>query len=685
MPEADTPIRVEEATSASPELETVKRLYRKNSSRLGFLPLGAIDEFAEKGQILVARNPKGEVLAYMAFRRARGRVSIVHLCSDEARHGYPSLLVNRLKDLSREWNASGIGLYCRRDYGLASFWAKLGFSSVNSKPGRGADAHDLVFWWFDNGQADLFTLAQESEHRLKVVIDMNILFDLHIPSRERHPESRCLQDAWLSDSIALHTVSEVMTEISRNENPEEKRRATAWATSYPVIKHNHDTLSRVKPDIITLWGSGTPSERRNSDIRQVAMSIAANADVMLTADDEILSHAKEIETRWGLRVLRPADFISQIDELERGAIYRPDRLAGSNLSRERLTAPADAIVRIFQLHDDREKLAALCESLRKLIARPREAECRVVKSGEDPLCLVATEAINETTVIHLLRMAPKQSLAPTVIRHLLLEELEKSARQGLRGVKIRDPHISWDLKQILEDVGFRSQGDEWTKPTVSFIGTMDEVSARLSCLPGIHGDKGEPVVPAIKSAAEAMRIESQYWPLKVTDAGIDTWVVPIQPAWARVLFDKDSAAEELFGAKASLILNRENIFYSASKVSITPYARILWYVSDDKHERRSKRIRACSHLIASERGPAKEVFRKNRHLGVFEWSEIAKLSDGQKKEIAALRFRDTELFANEVSFDFTRTIGVAANFQGPVRITPAQFEQVYRKGTGLLA
>jgi hypothetical protein len=141
----------------------------------------------------------------------------------------------------------------------------------------------------------------------------------------------------------------------------------------------------------------------------------------------------------------------------------------------------------------------------------------------------------------------------------------------------------------------------------------------------------------------------------------------------------------LWGAETELALNPDSVYYRASRPSMrTDLGRILWYVSADDEIHGSKRIRACSQLQDVVTGGPKELFRRFRRFGVYDWKHVLAAAGDLERNLMALQFSDTELFHNPISWDDTRTIlqrfGIRSTFQSPTEITEDVFIELYRRG-----
>ena len=228
-------ITLERLSFPTPHLERVVALHRLNAKTLGFFPKGAFEEHAKLRQIFIALDAVGNCLGYLLYRIARGRASIVHLCTADAtrRTGVARRLVDLLKQETK--SLGGIGLYCRRDYVITQMWPKLGFEAVSTKAGRGKDEHELTFWWFSHGHEDLLSrLAEPDPIRQRVVIDANVFYDLHTRETPESEDSKALLADWVQASIELVATKELRNEIDKGSDEERRRANRAVTRLWPL-------------------------------------------------------------------------------------------------------------------------------------------------------------------------------------------------------------------------------------------------------------------------------------------------------------------------------------------------------------------------------------------------------------------------------------------------------------------
>jgi hypothetical protein len=182
-----------------------------------------------------------------------------------------------------------------------------------------------------------------------------------------------------------------------------------------------------------------------------------------------------------------------------------------------------------------------------------------------------------------------------------------------------------------------------------------------------------------------LKIEKALWPVKITDASIPSFIVPIRPEWAMHLFDTGIGSQNLFGGNPHLVFRVENAYYRSSipRVLDTP-GRILWYVS--KHTGKyqdTESIRACSYLDEVVIDRPKPLFTRFRRLGVYKWDDLFKLAKRDlETKIMGFRFTKTEMLARPINKKalqkvWREQLGKNFHIQSPIRIPPTVFFDLY--------
>src|SRR5439155_22007503 len=92
--------------------------------------------------------------------------------------------------------------------------------------------------------------------------------------------------------------------------------------------------------------------------------------------------------------------------------------------------------------------------------------------------IVRNHSSTHTTEIPLLRTA-RHPLAPTVVRHLLRQTLEDSARGNRNCTKVSDVNAGAVVVDALREIGFIPVGATWMKLNLACIATANAITSRL--------------------------------------------------------------------------------------------------------------------------------------------------------------------------------------------------------------
>lgn len=676
-------IRIEEIDGNSPHLDAVMRLWRSSSSTLGLFPEGAFREYAARRNIFVALD-KTTCVGYLLFRYSRDRVVIVHLCvhKDHLGRGIAKRLAFHLHGATQRFR--GIGLSCRRDYDASKVWPRLGFTAVHDKPGRGKDGKFLTYWWLDHNHPTLFTATEKQQREAKLVaaIDHNVFLDLY---KKRDPDSQALEADWLQDSLQLCVTNEILNEINRLDDANERQSQRDYYSRFPQLSSSQEKFQAAY-DSLKKFFLGSTGQSDEADRRHLARSIASGTTLFVTRDAAILEKATDVYESHGLLLTHPSDLIVRIDELQRGSSYQPARLAGT-LLRIALIAKDNvpAIVGAFHNGAARETKAQFQRTLRHCLSTPKTIECAVVTRGAGET--VAIFAIDRSKAAELavpiLRVS-KDLLGSTLSQHIILRLLHAAAKESRQLVRITDSSLPTNLAESLQKDQFVKTTQGWARVCLNSWSTRAEIAKELTGLASLgHSFNVDAAQAALRSTegTALLDVERTLWPAKIVDADIPTFLVPIRPAWAQHLFDQELASEDLFGGE--LTLNREAVYYRAARPSCGLLApgRILWYVSLDNSSAKTGHIRACSFLDEVAIDTPKVLFRRFQRLGIYKWPDVYELAKKDiNRKIMALRFSDTVSLVKPVSLvalrQTAKVCGVSTTLQSPLRISPEFFRRL---------
>lgn len=675
-------------------LPEIKKLWRRNSAKLGFFPEGAFEDHCTRRQILAAHSEKDDLLGYLLFRHSRGETVIVHLCVRSAFRstGIAKLLLNKLKDISSD--SRGIGLKCRRDYDLEGFWSALGFIAINEVQGKGKDSAPLTIWWMDFGHPDLLSSAARDHliDKTCLVIDANVFYGIYSNEKEDE-ESKSLVADWLPENLALCLTDEIFNEINRRDTPEERIKNRRLTQSFTLIPSGSAKWEAVEAGLLNLLPS-FKTESGRSDIRHLAKAIAGDALYFVTRDQDILKHSDVLYDRFQISVLRPCELVLQLDQIERGHEYQPARLSGSQYRLRRITSgELDTIVDKFVCRTKDERPRDFKKLLVTELANPRGSACYVLESptGEQQGLFITQMAAAEITV-PIFRIS-RSPLSATIGRHLLRRLSLRAAREGKSFITITDGFIDDGLTFVLAKDGFILVAGSYTKVLLRGVidfGALDKYLADVAMR--FHEKDGPiraireraAVAMASKKNADIITLERMLWPVKIVETDVPCFIVPIKPGWAKYLFDEHIASQDLFGS-SDLIFNAELVYYRSKRPGgLTAPARILWYVSHERSYPEASGIRAMSILEEVDVGTPKKLYSKNRRLGVYQWKDVIKaVKNDLQKELMALRFSNTLMVEKPLQWKTLEAtlhkFGIRTTLQSPLRIGENVFAAIVRK------
>ncbi len=689
-------------------MEDVRRLWRSNSDQLGFYPNGAFLDRARSKEIIVALKD-GVCCGYLLYYKTeRRKIRLTHLCVEEAHRGQglARRLIESLRIQFKDY--VGIGLHCRRDFPAWSSWPKLGFVALGEKPGRGRDGGALTEFWMSNPHATLLGFLRPSDdERVDVVIDANVFFDLDDPTRNGAEESQGLVADWLQPLIRLCVTDELLNEIHRQEDPTRRAERLRAARKFEFLECATDDFQAVEVDVRNLVGKPR-NARDEADVRQVARAIASKAALFVTRDEGLLGHADTFYSKYGLSVVRPSELIGRFEELRNEPAYQQERLAGTRIGKARLSRPTEGLASTFQDPKGDEKKHRLGQRLNTYFSDPEKYNCFLIADASrshgqaSPMALYVLERISDHALrIPLFRLSPavrRTRMANTLFRTLLAGIVEHACQTSTMVVIFEETRADPAWANSLRDSGFVQMGPAWAKMSFRLVATPDRIAqairstlseAKLSC-EGLEQAACILAKPSIRSEpVAAWEVEHILWPAKILGCDIPSFIVPIRPCWATDLFDSGLALGTLFGADTDLALNPESVYYrSARNGPSRSFGRLIWYISQDKKDPRTKRIRACSRLSGVVTGPATDVYREFRRLGVYAWKDVLVTAKGDPQgQIMALRFDDTERFAHPLKWDDFQDVlgrhGKRTNVQSPVEIPEAALVELYRRGYGI--
>jgi predicted nucleic acid-binding protein/GNAT superfamily N-acetyltransferase len=660
---------------------------------LGMLPKDAWIEYADDGRLLAAVEANEDpaqrrVLGYAAFRLPRQRVVLAHLVvrPDCRGAGIARMLVDQLS--LRYPDRRGILAKCRRDHKASSAWPALGFIAQGDLPGRGNTPAQLTVWWRDHGHPDLMTWAGAPASLIPVVIDANVFLDIHTDAGGQSAHTRELLTETLFGRVELLVTPELGNEVNRQDDHAVRARLQAKRQSYPTITLDRTRLEANRTAIEAELGRRPANKRDASDLLHIAYAATAGVQVVVTRDDRATRKLRaSAGNLFDVALVSPQELVALLDELEAGDAYSPFALLGTGYAMREATLADQALLDSFLDNGSGERRADFTRRMRELAEHRATGANRLlfVAPSGDAVALLGSDVVDGVLDVRVLRMKAF-SLAATMAAQLVSQLRPLATAAAVSAIRVSDPHPNALLTEALLADGF---GPAPTGPiglAVDAACAMHDASGVVRRAAAALTDQERDTIAALlhmadtigagSAAEEVAALERQARPLRILDAPLDTWIVPIKPVWSSQLF---SVPPDIYGQTPELGISVEHVYYRGGRSGEAAPARVLWYVSG-KH---TSMVIGCSELIEVKDGTPKTLHREFRRLGVYDWQQVNEVAD-QKGMVRALRVTNTELFDSPITLTRLRQLaaeeGQTLQLISPRRISTGLFACIITEG-----
>ncbi len=317
--------------------------------------------------------------------------------------------------------------------------------------------------------------------------------------------------------------------------------------------------------------------------------------------------------------------------------------------------------------------------MREIAATTPQWERRVIHDpGGEAVAVYAAGKQQSAMVVPILRVKPSHPLSDTIARQVLFLLRQECRSQGLRLVRISDPHLSRIARLAAVDDGFFQHAEELIAFVIDLCAETGAIDLAVADAAASVSMK-LPALPSRPSAVLAAALERRLWPAKLLDSDLPSFLVPIWPTWSSELF---GIPRSLFPRPDLLGISREHVYYRSPRSCGEKFpARLLWYVTN-RHPDGMRAVVACSQLEEIVVDDPVTLHRRFRHLGVWRQKQIEQAArDGRAR---ALRFVDTEILPRQVSLDRVRELAGWSKpqpvLQGPRKIPTDLFAAIYKEG-----
>lgn len=668
-------------------------LGESQSRYVGMLPPTAWRQYAVNGTILAAVDGADSLLGYAVYRLPRNDVVVAHLvvAPHAQRRGVARVLVDELS--WRYAERTGVSARCRRDWPANDSWPRLGFVPRGERPGRSLKGHLLTDWWRDHGHRDLLSWGGPTATTVPLVCDANVFIDLHGDNPgEAAAHVRYLLNEVLGDRVELLVAPELRNELNRNDDHDIRIRMLRIVDSYPNLSVSRGSLQEARDALVEVLGREPRGVRNRSDVMQMAWAAAAHVPAIVTRDNPAMRKLTQAAGSLGVRLVSPEEVVVLVDEVESAPSYTPSALLNTGYSLVEASTADRSELDLFFHTGSGEKKRDYQQRLRQLAAHRGAAGAhrrlyRAPAVGDaaagEPIALLGCApkaGVLEVTLLRMRECPIQATLAAQVASAVRTVAVEA----GVNGIVVTDPHRHPSMFDALIADGFRLVGDSiaavavpgWT--TIGLLPQrLAEVALGLGELSESFTDLLAPSADVQGSAAAALNIERQLRPLRVVDAPVPCWLVPIKSVFSSQLF---GYPWELFPRQDSLGISIEHVYYRGGKSGETAPGRVLWYVSG------AKEVIAVSDLDEVADGDPLELWRRFRRLGVYGRGEVLATANKRSGKVRALRVVNTQPFPHRLGLPRLRQLaarhGQNLRLRSASQIASGLCAEVMREGLG---
>lgn len=301
----------------------------ENKQSFGFLPSGSYAEAAARGRLWIATDDAGELLGYLFFGGRFPNISITQLfVTPSARSKKIGCrLVDELKKYAEQTGVQTISARVAADLEANVFWEKSNFLLLRQVQGGQTTNRTINVRFFEVPQSSLwqsnpdranlnnaFLDARPPSIVPNYALDLNVFFDV-VKGRVEAESGARLIGAAMANRLRVCVTSEFVEELMRHTRDVSEDPVLSFAKNLPTLPHVPSDL--LNPKIADLRSIIFPDAGRSvsrkanddSDLIHLAICIHHKTSAFVTREKAILRSAEELERRFQLEVVSPADIL----------------------------------------------------------------------------------------------------------------------------------------------------------------------------------------------------------------------------------------------------------------------------------------------------------------------------------------------------------------------------------------
>jgi hypothetical protein len=506
--------------------------------------------------------------------------------------------------------------------------------------------------------------------------------------RPQSRESKGLLADWLADQVNFVVTKEVSHDLNNHSDAQTRKKQLIRFQAFRQAGESTAAWEESRSKLSAIL-SGDPKGRHDlSDLNHVARAHAAGLRYFITRDERLRKKYGNAASALNVRITSPGEFLAYLWASQDGG-YAPAQLQNTDFIIEPLAGvDLNSLAPTFLTTGTVEKKKQLTKKIREFASDAANVDGRVIRTGEGaPVALMMRVTKADSLDVPILRLSGH--CQTTIGRHVAHLQSTFAREKGLRVTTVSDPHLSAQTAGVLSEEGFQEADGRWWSVSIPIADSKNRLASVIDSIEGVPEGIG------LKDASSLLRkkvisptvvaeLEERFWPMKIKESTLPTYLVPIRPWYAMELFDSELSGNTLF-RQMPLGVYREQVYYRSPRPScgLVAPARLLWYVSQQPEVSGSGMIRACSYLLEVTVDLPNTLYRRNAQLGVYQLDDVRRV--GKSGKAMALRFGMTESFPSPVSLDTVREIAAdngCSNLplRSPWRLPGSMFDDIYKRG-----
>jgi ribosomal protein S18 acetylase RimI-like enzyme/predicted nucleic acid-binding protein len=701
-------------------VEVVQEHGDSERDALGFLPQCVYREAAAQGKLYVATVTVGQEEFYAGHLLFGGkfphlRIFQLYVIPEFRHRSIGGELVSALATDSERRYYLTISARVAADLPANNFWERVGFRVIRSEEGGATTGRRINVrrrelnspTLFSNqgfGRSPTRSLSARLEQPI-YALDVNVLMDV-IKDRPRAEYARRLLTASMSGILRLFVAREFVIELSRAARDPATDPVVRLAITLPQFTDVPDLLvDSLKRELANLVfesrsGTGTLRHRDQSDLSHLATMIYHSAQGFITSDDAILRKREELQSKYGIDVVGPAELAE---------LYMPRQWTAAQKNALSLDGMPIEVSEMTEVRRrDIEEFLQSCrmppDHIAQAISAGQSACPRhrvAVSFGNSMVGFASWEVARGTSALSeaWLTVDSAHTMAEFAC-DVLLDAMSRDVCSSRPASLILQGDLaSREVRECALAHGFRATADEggkdrYEKFCVGMIITPRNWSASKRLLrnqfgfvlpdspPMYSGNRTAISIEGPDGACEETLLqdfEEHLGPVVLMLAGRPVAVVPIQRTYADQLLSTASQGS-LFPPPEAAV-RQEKLYLSSPRTlsAISPGTVILFYESIGNGDGRGA-IVAAAQVVRTAISEIQSLGSETTRLGVLSSDEITSVSAGGR---TALTFFNRIIpFRKPVGLTRLRELGCVdgANFVTARRIEESTAWAIIEEG-----